>query len=360
MPAVHIREWPTPVESRRGTILDAALRGGVPVPHQCCSGQCGTCKCRLLKGRVKHDAFLPEALSDREVSDGWVLACRARPKTDVEVDYGGALDLAVPPRARHAATVKSCARLTDDIHHLVLTLDDPPLAFLAGQFVQLRFGDLPPRSYSMASLPGDEDLEFYIREMPGGKVSGHIARQLAVGDSVALEGPCGQAYLRAAGPAAIIAAAGGSGLAPILAIARDVARREIPCPFHLYFGVRRESDLFARSALEDLAAQNRRMTVHFVLSDQSPVLGTPQPGTLRHGLPHAAIAADFSDLSCAHVYSAGPPPMVDAVERAVLDLGSRAENVHSDPFTIGQATAEGTVVRAIRRSLRFFRRSTES
>ena len=355
MPAVHIRDWPTPVESRRGTILDAALRGGVPVPHQCCSGQCGSCKCRLLKGQVKHDAFLPEALSKREVSDGWVLACRARPKTDVEVDYGCALDFGVPPPQHRAATVKSCTRLTDDIHRLVIAPNGPPLAFLAGQFVRLRFGTLPPRSYSMANLPGDQDLEFFIREMPGGRVSGHVARHLSAGDRVALEGPCGQAYLRTKAPAEIIAAAGGSGLSPILAIAREVARRQIACRFQLYFGARRESDLFARPALKALTAQNPRMTLHIVLSD-----GPSERGSLRQGFPHDAIAADFADLSCAQVYCAGPPPMVEAVARTALDLGAQAANVYSDPFTSGQTATKGPIRRAIGRGLCLFSRSGES
>ncbi len=347
MPEVHIRDWPTPVQFHRGTILDAALRGGVPVPYQCCSGQCGSCKCRLLKGRVEHDDYLPEALSERERSDGWVLACRARPKTDVEIDYDGKLDLGVPVHQQRLARVECRERLTADIHRVVLALDGPPLPFLAGQFVRLRFGQLPPRNYSMANLPGDDRLEFFIREVPGGRVSGHVAQSLSLGDPVRIDGPCGNAYLRKSNPTAIIAAAGGSGLGPILSIARGAARSQMPCPVNLYFGVRRESDLFAVSALTELAERNFRMSLHIVLSDQSV-----EGDQFRMGLPHEAIAADFADLSRARIYCAGPPPMVEAVARTALALGAQAENIHSDPFTSDdQATTRGPVTRMISRGL---------
>lgn len=352
MPAVHIRDWPGLLHLRRGTILDAALDGGVPVPFQCRSGQCGSCKCRLLRGLIEHDDHLPEALSESERTDGWVLACRARPKTDVEVDYAGKLDLESPAPRRRSARVAVRERLTADIHRLELALDGPPLPFRAGQFARLRFGRLPARSYSMANLPAAERLEFLVREVREGRVSGHIARQLSAGDRVRVEGPFGHAFLRTASPKTIVAAAGGSGLAPILAIAREATRRRIPCPLALYFGVRREADLFALSDLTRLGAQNPHLSIHLVLSEP-PAAGYGH----RSGLPHEAIAADFTDLELAQIYCAGPPPMVEAVAKTAQGLGAAAGNIHSDPFIHEGAAASSQAGRALKRCLDLLGRS---
>jgi CDP-4-dehydro-6-deoxyglucose reductase/ferredoxin-NAD(P)+ reductase (naphthalene dioxygenase ferredoxin-specific) len=352
MTAVHIKDWPTPIEIRRGTILDAALKDGVPVPYQCRSGECGSCKCRVITGRVEHDAHLPEALSEHEKSDGWVLACRARPKTDVEIDYDGKLEFDTPPAQQRRARVQQHERLNAEIVRLVLTVEGAAMPFFAGQFARLRFGNLPPRSYSMANLPGDRHLEFFIREMPGGAVSGHVARHLSVGDPVDIEGPFGNAYLRKSNPAAIIAVAGGSGLAPMLSIAREATLNQIPCPLHLYFGVRSESDLFAPGALVQMSRQNPRMSVHVVLSEQ-----TPGQNRFRGGFPHEAIASDFTDLSPALIYSAGPPPMVAAVAETALALGAQTDNIYSDPFTSEEAEELRPSVGVIARGLGLLGRS---
>jgi glycine betaine catabolism B len=66
------------------TILDAAESVGVPIDYQCRSGTCGTCRCRLLDGRVT--MAMRDALSDEDEADGYILACQARAMGNVTVD----------------------------------------------------------------------------------------------------------------------------------------------------------------------------------------------------------------------------------------------------------------------------------
>src|SRR5690606_39943728 len=68
------------------SILDAALRQGVALPYGCRSGSCGTCACRVLSGSVDYPECPPLGLSDQEIADGFVLACRAHPREDLVVD----------------------------------------------------------------------------------------------------------------------------------------------------------------------------------------------------------------------------------------------------------------------------------
>lgn len=103
MTKLTIRQWPLPVETGRSTILDAALASGVPFPHGCRTGECGACKSLLLSGDVTMSHYDREVLSDAEKKAGFVLACRAKPLSDVHVSWlGGSVSIELPIRRMNA------------------------------------------------------------------------------------------------------------------------------------------------------------------------------------------------------------------------------------------------------------------
>ena len=327
MARISIRQWAAPVEcSARQTVLEAALAAGVPFPHNCMSGECGACKCRLLTGEVAHGPHLPEALSPDERAQGLVLACRARPKGPV------ALEWLLPDRLRAAAPAARPMRArvvdkhwaTHDVVRLRLAVQGKAMHFLPGQFARLRVGRLPARSYSMANQAGEGELEFHVRLVPRGLVSGHIARHLEVGDSVRLEGPFGTATWQGVQAGPLLLAAGGTGLAPIKSVLMAALNDEHP-DIHLYHGVRDERDLYDVEALTALHAQRRLR--------YTPVLSAPTSGTVRRtGLLHEAIARDHPQLHGATVFTAGPPPMVEGVRAHALAAGVSADSIAADAF----------------------------
>ena len=67
-------------------ILAAAIRQGIGLPYGCKDGACGTCKSRLLEGRVIHGTHQHKALSVQEEEAGWMLTCCAAPQTDVVIE----------------------------------------------------------------------------------------------------------------------------------------------------------------------------------------------------------------------------------------------------------------------------------
>lgn len=327
MPSVIIQQWKTPVELRKGTILDAALRQGVPYPHSCRTGECGSCKTRLFCGDVEHAPYLEEALSDAERGQGFILACRAKPKTDVEIAWVEALDpMPSFPVRRLRAKVVELELATHNVSKLRLEVQGKALAFAAGQYARLSIGKLPARSFSMANQPDEAIVEFHIRHMPGGLVSGYVASGLKVGDTVRLEAPFGVSHLREQHPGPIVAAAGGTGLAPVLSIVRNALARMPTRPIHVYFGVQDEADIYAESELEQLAFGNPQVHTHVVLSAPS------KPTARRIGFVHQALEQDFSDLSAAKIYTAGPPPMVKAVTATAIARGVEPADIHSDSF----------------------------
>jgi naphthalene 1,2-dioxygenase ferredoxin reductase component len=324
MALVHIEGWPDPVEAGRHRILEAALDAGVPFPHGCGSGECGSCKCRLLSGEVKSDRYSPDALSDDEASQGLILACRARPLGDVRVQWLSSQ--AALPMVKIDARVSGIDRVARDVVVLTVALrTGQSFDFRPGQFAKLRFGKLPARSYSMANLPGQGQLVFHIRVLPEGKVSGAVASDLRVGDAVEVRGPFGEAFWKGAQSAPLLLLAGGTGMAPMLSIL-DAALRDGQDPqrVHLYHGVRGPGDLYC----EDLLRQRARdKGIRFV-----PVFADGGAGGERAGHLHEAVAKDFRDFGDAVIHVAGPPPMVDAVKDLVLHRGASAERIHADAF----------------------------
>ena len=327
MPKLTIRQWPLPIDTGKSTILDAALDNGVPFPHGCRTGECGTCKCLLLSGEVNMKNYDDEVLTRREKAAGFVLACRAKPRSDVHIAWlGGTVSVDLPVR-RLQAQVTNVEQVSPIIRRLYLWPEER-LQFAAGQFVRLKFGDLPARAYSMASTPGEEVLEFHIRLIPGGRVSEYIENQLKVGDSVQIEGPYGTAHLRPEDRGPLVLVAGSSGLAPAKSIVRTALRSQPDRRVHLYFGVRSEAHVYDENELKVLVSRYKNLRVETVLSE-------PEGQTERRiGTLAEVLASDLSSHRNAQFYMAGPPEMVDAVSKAVSDFGIDHEQIHADPFHV--------------------------
>lgn len=328
MAQIQITQWPQPIEAGRLRILEAALDAGVPFPHGCGTGECGSCKCKLLSGKVAMDAFSPGALTDEERDKGLILACRSRVVSDVKISWLSSAALP-QPMVKFNAQVFRVAPVAHDVY--VVTLATPPgqgFNFHPGQFAKLRFGDLPARKYSMASQPGHDLLEFHIRIVPDGVVSQYVAMQLREGETVEVRGPFGDAYwegLEEAHTGPLLLLAGGTGLAPILSVLDAALKDGVPPEqVHLYHGVRAERDLYAESRLTARADEHGfRFT---------PVYSESARESARRGFVHQIMEQDFHSLAHAHIYVAGPPPMVDAVKASATQRGADPRRIRADAF----------------------------
>lgn len=325
---VKIHQHPAPLTVAAGeTILEAALAAGIDYPCGCQSGNCGSCKSRLIAGQVELSPYSETALTEAERAAGYILACRAVPTSDVAVAWVEPDEAVAHALRRLECRVVGIADATHDIRILKLRIDaGGPFDYAAGQYAAVGFDGLPPRDFSMASPAGGPELEFHVRTIEGGTVSAFVRRALKPGDRVRVEGPHGTAYLRESHRGPILALAGGSGLAPIKAIVERALAIALPQPIHLYFGVRDERDLYLEDHFRRLAATEPKLS--FV-----PVLSEPTGRTRRRtGFVADAVAADFRDLDGAKAYVAGPPVMVETCVAAVKRLGVRSQDCHADAF----------------------------
>lgn len=333
MSKLTIRQWPLALDTNGATILETALSAGVPYPHGCRTGECGSCKSMLIAGQVDLGPYDEAVLSAEERAGGLILACASHPKDDVQVAWLGEETTIALPVQRLRAQVTNIERVTAHVTR-IYAWPEYRLKFAAGQFAKLRFADFPARCYSMANRPDEEVLEFHIRLLPGGKVSEHVRDHLKAGDTIRLEGPFGGAHLFPEQTDPIIALAGGSGLAPIKSIVRTALHAGMGCDIHLFFGVRDEADIYGEAELVALAAQHPNLHLHFLLS-------APAKGSMRRqtSLPDV-LSTDFPDCSRARLYVAGPPTLVESVVGVARERGFAPDRIHADPFHHGGDTAK--------------------
>lgn len=309
------------------SILDAALRQGVPLPYGCRNGACGACRGRVLDGRVHlaEGAGL-RGLTEREVRAGWTLLCQARVSSDVRIaaraDGPGAGVRTLPAR------VASRTRLAHDVMELRLQL--PPterLRYRAGQYVDVLLRDGRRRAFSLANCPADDAfLVLHVRRVPGGAFSGRVFEEMEERSLLRVQGPLGNFHLRTASGLPVVFLAGGTGFAPIKAIIENALLAPPRREMHLYWGVRSERDLYLPDLPREWARTHPRL--HFV-----PVLSEPEPGwSGRTGLVHEAVLADLPDLSGYEVYASGPPPMVTAAREVFPEHGLDSERLFFDSF----------------------------
>jgi len=316
----------------KDSILNEALAAGIPFPHSCTVGTCGTCKSKLVHGKVREIVDSAITLSAQELRDGYILACQSIARTSVELGVAGLADMPEHPLIHTDAVISSHRTLTHDIAEIVLTLDKD-LDYTAGQYAELRIdGVTGPRSYSFATAPGETDrrrVTFYVRHVAGGQFSDWLFENNRQNAQLQLAGPFGDLWLRPADEP-ILCVAGGSGLAPIKALLEDAARLNCKRQTVLVFGARTQRDLYC---LEELDALERSWDGQFefraILSEESPEstwAGARGFVTdVLHQLPNQFVH------DC-HVYTCGPPVMIDALEAALREIRADPRHFYADRF----------------------------
>jgi len=318
---------------REETLLAAAIRQGITLPYGCRDGACGSCKSRLIEGRVIHGAHQLSALSAEEEEAGIILTCCATPQTDCVVEARGATGAGTFQVLKMPARVSSLTKAAPDV--MIMRLQLPANAsfrFKAGQYIDFLLRDGSRRSYSMANAPlmnGPTDqIELHLRHMNGGNFTETVFTTMKEKDILRVEGPFGSFYLREETEKPMILLASGTGFAPLKALIEDMKAKNIQRPSTLYWGCRTKPDLYMHEwALE--AAQSLPWLTYV------PVLSEPDADwSGRSGLVHEAVLADKPDLSAYEVYACGAPVMVQsALQTFTNQAGLPTEAFFSDAFT---------------------------
>lgn len=299
------------------TILAAALREGVSYPHGCQRGRCGSCKSGLLDGQIEMLPHSPFALEASERQQGLVLACRALPTTDVTVYWPDAAG-ALPHMPPINSTVVARHEIAPQIQRVVAR-PTRPLAFLPGQYVNVTLPGGVTRSYSPASQPMAQEVEFHIRVVERGQASSLVAR-LAPGDCIQLSGPFGGAYLRDEADRPLLALAASTGQAPIKSIVDRIMVSGDQRPVHVFAFARNLHHLYLEGYFAELATRHRNLSYRSIVTRTAKERETPQ----------ALIASSVSQFRDWSVHIAGPAGFVTSMSEIVRDMG--CDDVFADKF----------------------------
>ena len=223
----------------------------------------------------------------------------------------------------------------------VLTVEpDQPLRYQAGQYLSVQTERWPRvwRSYSIACCPREDGLlRFHVKALPAGWVSGALVHHTRVGDQITLGPPVGGMSLASAGRRDLVLVAGGTGLAPIKAIAEQVVSAEgaLRSRRHilLFCGASNEAELYDMKGLWQLTNGYPWLRVYPVASADLDYRG------MRGNVGH--VAARYLPNSECEAYLAGPAAMLRQTVAALTKAGQPIERIHFDQAVLAERRPGG-------------------
>lgn len=307
------------------TVAETAYRVGINIPLDCADGACGTCKCKMRSGNFDAGDYIEEALSDEEAEAGFALACQARPQSDLVVDILASSIACKVKSSAIATEITALNRLSSEIYQLKLQAsDDSSFEFLPGQYVNIEVpGTSQTRSYSYSSQPGTDEAEFLIKLVPGGLMSTYLKDQAAVGGSLNLVTPIGSFYLREV-QRELIFIAGGTGIAPFMAMLEKLKADKNTTPIHLFYGATTAQNVVEQERLKAFS-EIMPLKIFTCTSDE-------QAEGHDKGFVTQWINKDILGEKTYDIYICGPNMMVEAVKNTLDKEAINHVNFYMEKF----------------------------
>lgn len=304
------------------TLLEGALRSGVPLNYGCSGGNCGLCKARVISGEVKKTRHHDYVLSDAEKAQGYVLLCSNTAVTDVEVEApvaGGVQDI---PYQEISATVKSISLLSPNMALLHLqTPRSSRLRFLAGQYVNLRLGKSLSADLPIASCPCDDrNILFHVRRMSGNLFADYLFDRLKNNEVVEIAGPEGEFILQEKAERDFHFFALDGGFAPIKSLLEHAMSLESDKAINLYWIGSHEDSIYLPNIPRawDDALDNFNYSRVVFGHDLATMTAVRQEALVK--LVQGFIS-DHPAIGDGDIYIAGPESACRVIETLFLDFG---------------------------------------
>ena len=220
-------------------------------------------------------------------------------------------------------------------------------AFQPGQYLTLRQSigsDDLRRSYSICTSPDDDELRVGVRRVPGGAFTGWLHESLHEGDTLDVMPPQGKFVVPPADgmgtPRHLLLVAGGSGITPMMAIARHVLVHEPATQITLVYANRKSASTMFKEELEDLKNRHLARFSLFALFSREAVDSPLNAGRLDQAKMAALLDSVIDARHIEHAFVCGPHGMNDAVQAALGDAGLAADRIHIERFGVPPTEAD--------------------
>lgn len=311
------------------SVLVCLSRNGINIPHSCQSGVCQSCLMQLREGTMQPEA--QGGLKPTLQKQGLFLACQFKPKADVVVDLPESVGLECP------AVVVSKEMLNHNVLRILLRPSET-FACEPGQYITVINCDAVARSYSIANNPAkDGVIELHIRLIENGRMSIFVRDKLKAGDVLTLRGPAGTCfYVPEDGTDYPIYLAGtGTGLAPLIGIAKQALGCGHLGDIQLFHGALQPADLYLGDELTQLSGSYKNFRYNpCVLRGQS---GKPY---LSGDVCELVMAALPPNKTATRLFLCGAPDLVNTMRRKAFLAGIASKHIFADPFLPSKSLAQ--------------------
>ena len=319
------------INERHETILEAALRAGLPVSYGCTNGSCGQCKAKLISGQLEKTQFHDYVLTQAEKEQGVFLLCSHAALTDAVVEVTEAKGVQDIPLQEISTRIKKIDHPAKDV--VILTLRTPrskSLRFIAGQRCGLSISPDIGNTLSIASCPCDSmNLQFHIRHIPNETFSEYVFSRLTSSVSIDIIGPSGEFILDEDSTRPILFIAFDTDFGPVKSLIEHAISLELSQPMHFYWLSLFENGHYLHNYCRSLmdAMDNFEFTPLVGFSeDQQP--DSPQEYQLKLNQFLASQALieksftpvfdEYPDMGAYDVYIAAPSSLVSAIKPLFL------------------------------------------
>lgn len=205
---------------------------------------------------------------------------------------------------------------------------------LPGQHVDLRLtaedGYQAQRSYSIANPPDSENVTITVELVTNGEVSSYLHEDLRVGDRVELRGPIGGYFVwepARGGPLQLVG--GGSGLVPLMAMARSLGKAGDAIPARMLVSARTQGDLIFRQELSHLPSELPDLHIDYTLTRSQP---DGWKGFARRVDRAMLVETTFDSNQNPLIFVCGPTGFVETVAAILRELGHPPERIRTERF----------------------------
>jgi Na+-transporting NADH:ubiquinone oxidoreductase subunit F len=357
---------------RPGSTLLSTLAGKkIYLPSACGGGgTCAQCLCQVMAGGGDILPTETNHINRKNAKEHWRLACQVKIKQDMKIH--------VPDEIfsirKWECTVRSNKNVATFIKELILELPQGEhLGFKAGGYIQI---DIPPydldynnfdveseyrddwdkfglwkykavnedsiyRAYSMANHPAEGNIVMlnvriaspppWAPDVPPGIASSYIFN-LKPGDKVTISGPYGEFFAKES-DREMVYIGGGAGMAPMRSHIFDLLKtKNSTRKISYWYGARSLREMFYEEDFKQLEKQFPNFSYQVALSEPLPDDNWTGPTGFIHQVVYDNLLKDHEDPTEIEYYMCGPPPMIDAVDKMLYDLGVEPEAIAYDKF----------------------------